>query len=557
MKNDYIAHQFSLLSKLMEIHGENSFKTKTYSVAAFNIEKLTAELSEIPREKIFSIKGIGDSLGKKIIEILDEGHLHVLEDYVKKTPPGVLEMLSIKGIGPKKIATIWKEMEIETVGELLYACNENRLARFKGFGEKTQKSVEESITFYLRNQGSHLYAEVEAYALTIDKLIKKAFEFRQFQLTGNFRRQSEIIDKLEWITTASASELETFFIANDYEVVESLAVTSAYKGPEKVLLQFYSVASEHFQSRLFETSCSDDFLQAWNKIELPDSTSVISSEEDLFAVANIQVIPPFMRENAAILERAKKNTIPTVIQPADIKGIIHSHSTWSDGSHTLEDMAAACIKKGFEYLVISDHSKSAFYASGLFEEQIQAQHQQIDELNTKLAPFKIFKSIECDILNDGTLDYPDKILATFDLVITSIHSNLKMTEEKAMLRVLKAIGNPYTTILGHMSGRLLLSRPGYPLNYREVIDACATNHVAIEINANPRRLDMDWRWIEYAMEKGVYFSIDPDAHSIEEFSVCRFGVLSAQKGGLTRDRNLSSFSLPELESFLATRRQRR
>ena len=175
MKNDYIAHQFSLLSKLMEIHGENSFKTKTYSVAAFNIEKLTAELSEIPREKIFSIKGIGDSLGKKIIEILDEGHLHVLEDYVKKTPPGVLEMLSIKGIGPKKIATIWKEMEIETVGELLYACNENRLARFKGFGEKTQKSVEESITFYLRNQGSHLYAEVEAYALTIDKLIKKSF----------------------------------------------------------------------------------------------------------------------------------------------------------------------------------------------------------------------------------------------------------------------------------------------------------------------------------------------------------------------------------------------
>ena len=551
--NYYIAEQFSLLSKLMDIHGENSFKSKTYSIAAFNIEKLTAQLSEVPTEKIFSMKGIGESIGKKIIEILKEGHLKALEDYFEKTPPGLIEMLSIKGLGPKKIATIWKEMEIETIGELLYACHENRLARFKGFGEKTQKNVEDSITFYLKSQGSHLYAEIESYALTIDKLITKAFPGHQFKITGNFRRQSEIIEKLEWITTASIEELDDYFQKNSYQVEELLATSATFKGSENISLQFYSVPGNQFYSKLFETSCSEEFLQAWNK-QCAGPTGDFTSEEKIFDAVNVHFIPPFMREKDAVIEQAKQKSFSSIIQPTDIKGIIHSHSTWSDGSHTIEAMAQACIDKGYEYLVISDHSKSAFYAKGLFEEQIQAQHQQIDELNTKLAPLKIFKSIESDILNDGSLDYPDAILASFDLVIASVHSNLKMSEEKAMMRLINAISNPYTTILGHLTGRLLLSRPGYPINFEQIIDACVENNVTIEINANPRRLDMDWRWIDYALKKGALFSIDPDAHSVEEFDVCRYGVLAAQKGGLTKERNLSSFSLREFENFLAERR---
>ncbi|HKH63066.1 MAG TPA: helix-hairpin-helix domain-containing protein [Flavitalea sp.] len=551
--NYYIADQFSLLSKLMDIHGENSFKSKTYSIAAFNIEKLTARLSEVPTEKIFSVKGIGDSVGKKIIEILNEGHLKVLEHYIQKTPPGLIEMLSIKGLGPKKIAIIWKEMEIETIGELLYACHENRLARFKGFGEKTQKNVEDSITFYLKSQGSHLYAEIESYALTIDKLITKAFSAHQFQITGSFRRQSEIIEKLEWVTTASIEELDDYFQKNNYQVEESLATSATYKGRENISLQFYSVPADQFYSKLFETSCSEEFLQAWNK-QSSGQTGGYTSEEKIFDAVNLHFIPPFIREKDRVIGQAKQKDFSSIIQPTDIKGIIHNHSTWSDGSHTIEQMAQGCIDKGYEYLVISDHSKSAFYAKGLSEEQIQAQHQQIDELNAKLAPFKIFKSIESDILNDGSLDYPDKILATFDLVIASVHSNLKMSEEKAMMRLVNAISNPYTTILGHMTGRLLLSRPGYPVNYEQIIDACVENNVTIEINANPRRLDMDWRWIDYALEKGALFSIDPDAHSVEEFDVCRYGVLAAQKGGLTKERNLSSFSLREFEEFLARRR---
>jgi len=223
----------------------------------------------------------------------------------------------------------------------------------------------------------------------------------------------------------------------------------------------------------------------------------------------------------------------------------------------LEQMATAAIEKGLSYLVISDHSKSAFYANGLSEERIYAQHRQIEELNQKLTPFTIFKSIESDILNDGSLDYPDPVLNSFDLVIASVHSNLKMTEEKAMMRLMKAIENPFTSILGHMTGRLLLSRNGYPVNHRIIIEACAANQVVIELNAHPRRLDMDWRWIEYALEKNVLISIDPDAHTIDGYDDCRYGVLVAQKAGLRKEQNLSSHSLADFKLFIETQKAKR
>jgi DNA polymerase (family X) len=554
MDNYYIADQFSMLAKLMDIHGENSFKSKSYSIAAFNIEKLPVQLNEIERGQIFSLKGIGDSVGKKVIEIIDRGTMKMLEDYVAKTPPGVLEMLRIKGIGPKKIALIWKEMEIESLGELLYACTENRLARFKGFGEKTQKNVQEAINFYMKSQGSHLYAELESYAWEMNKVLKKKFEPHAMEFTGAFRRQSEIIDKLEWVTTATVPELKEFFLKNNFAEEESGGFTTLFRGPENVLLEFYTVPSDELAIKLFETSSSEAFLEEWNK-SFPGAIKPVREEEEIFSSAGINYIPPFLREQPGIIKKAKQQAYSNLVQPNDIKAIIHSHSNWSDGSNTIEDMAKGCIKRGLEYLVISDHSKSAFYANGLTEERIREQHKYIDELNDKLKPFKIFKSIECDILNDGSLDYSNDVLATFDLVIASIHSNLKMTEEKAMSRLLGAIKNPYTTILGHMTGRLLLSRPGYPVDFKEIIDACHKHNVVIELNANPRRLDMDWRHIPYALEKGVMISIDPDAHEISEFDLCKYGVLMAQKGGVRKDQNLSSFTLKEFEAFLAKRKK--
>jgi len=581
INNDYIADQFSLLAKIMDIHGENSFKTRSYSSAAFTIEKLPAQLTDMPPENIFSIKGIGDAIGKKIQEIIAKGELSLLRQYIEKTPPGIIGMLGIKGLGPKKIATIWKEMDIESIGELLYACQENRLMLYKGFGEKTQTNVKDAIEFYFRSQGSHLYADVESYAQKVHDQLRQNFPEQQLAFTGEFRRQLEVIDQLQWVTTIAPAALSEYLSSNGFtagtsaDVSETSAAQASvisaplvYKGPEGIRLEFYCTDPGRLASTLLETSCSPEFLTAWKQhtIGKPGdtdgaavSTPASPTEVQLFAAANIQFLPPGLREDPAVLQSAvmaaaSANPMPALIQPGDIRAIIHSHSNWSDGSNTLEEMAGACIAKGYEYLVISDHSKSAFYANGLNEERIKAQHAQIDELNNRFAPFTIFKSIECDILNDGALDYSDTILSTFDLVIASVHSNLKMTEEKAMMRLLNAISNPYTTILGHMTGRLLLSRPGYPVDHKKIIDACAEHHTVIELNAHPRRLDMDWRWIGYALEKGVLISVDPDAHSTEGYDHTRFGVLAAQKGGLTPDRNLSSFTLEQFRAFLAGRK---
>jgi DNA polymerase (family 10) len=528
MNNEFIAEQFSLLSKLMDIHGENSFKAKSYSVAAFTLDKL-APVEGMALEKVSAIKGIGDSIGKKILEIQQTGELKALKEIVHKTPPGVIEMLQIKGLGPKKIATIWKEMEIESVGELLYACQENRLLLFKGFGEKTQQNVRDAIEFRLKHAGSHLYAEVESLAHRLDAVLKAAFPGESFALTGDFRRQLEVVTRLEWVTTADVS-----------------AAAAVVGETEGVAVGFVPAAPADFVRVLFETSCSGEFLE---EVKERDGWKDVvgrgcESEEALFAAVGVPYVSPVGREQRGLKDWGR------VIEPGDIRAVIHSHSTWSDGSHSLEEMAAGCIARGYEYLVISDHSQSAFYANGLKPDRIREQQAQIDELNRRLAPFTIFKSIECDILNDGALDYPDDILASFDLVIASVHSNLRMTQEKATSRLLRAIENPYTAILGHMTGRLLLSRQGYPLDHKAIIDACVQNNVVIELNAHPRRLDMDWRWIGYALEQGAMISIDPDAHSVEGIDVIKYGVLAAQKAGVTAEQNLSSFGLEEFREWL-------
>ena len=556
MDNYEIAGNLTMLAKLMEIHGDNPFKAKSYASAAFTIEKLPGELEALPQPKIFELKGIGENIGKKIIELLDTGRVSDLDDYLEKTPPGILEMLRIKGLGPKKIATVWKELEVETIGELLYACNENRLVNYKGFGAKTQENIRQSIEFYLNNAGSYLYAQVESYAAAWQGKLSEWMPAKRFYCTGDFRRHLLTIDKLEWVTDATAAEIAKAF-DNEIYAKEYEGNVTRVKGPENLLLQFYNTTPGLLFTKLFETSSSAEFLDTWTNKFNWNSSKEYASEEDIFLHQKIEWIPPYLREKSFIIDAALTSQLPVLITPNDVKGIIHSHSNWSDGSNTLEQMVKGAIEKGFEYLVISDHSKSAFYAGGLFPDKILQQHALVDELNAKYKPFKIFKSIESDILNDGRLDYDDEVLASFDLVITSIHSNLKMNQEKAMMRLLTAISNPYTTILGHMTGRLLLSRNGYPVDHDTIIDACLQNNVVIELNAHPRRLDMDWKWIDIALEKGVLISIDPDAHSIEEFDNIKYGVLAGQKGGLTKDKNVSSFSLQQFEAFLEMQREKR
>jgi DNA polymerase (family 10) len=549
MDNSAIADNFDLLAKLMDIHGENPFKTKTYAVAAFNIEKLPMQLKDTPREKLSAIRGIGESVGRKVAEMLDSGSLEILSEYISKTPPGVIEMLNIKGIGPKKIHTIWKEIAVESLGELLYACNENRLTLFKGFGEKTQKNVQEAIVFYFLNQGHFLYAQLDTIYPQVENYLQKLFSAENVCVTGAYRRQALTIEELEFVITETNANIKPKFqTAQPPELLEENNDSLLYKLKNGLKLRLYT-GNENITERRFLTTGNAEFTDGFKKA-FPSVSLSAASEEAIFAGANIPYILPCLRETDEIIEKARKKKLPALIQPGDIRSIIHSHSNWSDGSNTIEEMAEECIKRGFEYLVISDHSQTAFYANGLKEHRVREQHAYIDQLNAKLKPFRIFKSIESDILNDGSLDYPESILKTFDLVIASVHSNLKMNEEKATARLLKAIENPYTTILGHMTGRLLLSRNGYPVDHKKIIEACAANKVVIEINAHPRRLDIDWKWIPYALEKGVLLSIDPDAHYLHGFDDVKYGVLAAQKGGLTKENNLSSFSLKEFEKFL-------
>ncbi len=562
MTNDAIADTFTLLAKLMDIHGENAFKIKTYSIAAYNIEKTEQQLSTLTPEQLYATKGIGTSIGSKVTELLTTGTLQQLEQLIAATPQGIIDMMHIKGLGPKKITTIWKELGIESIGELLYACNENRLLLYKGFGAKNQQSIKESIEFYNNAQGSYLYAKVVEVLPEITSYVAAIFAPIQVTLTGAVPMQRSTIDTLEYIVHLPLGTIIDIITAQEHISVvhtHTSLICFKYTGiPLSITIYSSYINGIHMPIKQeLITSSSLEFFNAFDATYHSIDYAKAYSIADAFAQASLSYIPAYARELPQTIELAKQGKLPNVIQATSIKGMIHNHSNWSDGAHTIQEMAEACIALGYEYLVISDHSKSAYYAKGLSEDRIKEQHVLINQLNKQYAPFKIFKSIECDILNDGSLDYSDAILSTFDLVIASVHSNLKMTQEKAMQRLLTAVENPYTTILGHLTGRLLLSRPGYPVQYERIIEACATNYVSIELNAHPSRLDVDWQYIPSILASDVLISINPDAHSTNGFGVVTYGVLAAQKGLLTAAQNLSSFSLHDFEEYIYEIRERK
>jgi DNA polymerase (family X) len=551
MRNEQIAEYFSLLAKIMDIHGENSFKTKTYANAAFQIDRLDVQLFEIPRNQWDGLKGVGPNTASKIEEIIKTGTLSLLDDFLSKTPDGIVEMLAIKGLGPKKIHTIWKEMEIESIGELLYACNENRLTLYKGFGEKTQQNVKEAILFLMAQKGKFLYQQAVPFVTDYEQALQQLFSEKLVGLTGDMRRQNETIESIDFLVSMENDEVIVAMEEKGYTLSNTNDNQISFDMANAPRLSIYTCTDTNRGTQLLLTTGNCEFVK-WIEVKTGSTLSATNfgTEEEIFKQAGISFIEPQHRDIAIDEPYYIKYIQTQNANPQNIKGIIHSHSKWSDGSQTIEEMAKAAIEMGLSYLVISDHSKAATYAGGLTEERILVQHKEIDQLNEKLAPFKIFKSIECDILGNGQLDYDDDVLSSFDLVIASVHSTLKMSEEKAMQRLLTAIENPYTLILGHMTGRLLLSRNGYPVDHKKIIDACAANQVVIELNAHPRRLDMDWRWIPYALEKEVLISINPDAHSVDGFHDIRYGCIVAEKALLPASSNLSSFTLSEFEEWL-------
>ncbi len=553
MTNKEIARVFSELASIMELHDENPFKIRSYQNAYITLRKLDKPLTEMTRTEMDAIKGVGKAIGDKIQELLQTGELETFQKYAEKTPSGVVEMLRIKGFGPKKIQAVWQDMGIETVGELVYACNENRLIELKGFGKKTQEEIRKAAEYYLKSKNKRFWAAADADTEGVVAFLTKGIKAQgitdfKIERVGELRRLNPIVEKIE-LLIAGVENIEALFDSETLVLLDKKEGVFLAKTENETPVVIYTCGLEEIGSKMFKYSGSRNFLEAFVKTTEGIDFKNLKTEKEVFDKANLPFIEPELREEIDILELAKANKLPNLIQLGDIQGVIHTHTTYSDGINTVREMAEAAQRLGYKYIGISDHSKAAFYANGLKEDRVEQQWQEIDDLNKEFFNFKILKSIECDILYEGGLDYSDDILRGFDFVIASVHSNLKMDLDKATSRLIKAVENPFTNILGHPTGRLLLSREGYPIDHKKVIDACAANNVSIELNANPYRLDLDWTWIPYAREKGVLICINPDAHSVEGINDIRYGVLTARKGRLDTEGCLNARDLDGFWDF--------
>lgn len=563
MDHKTLLKRLKLCIQLMELHDENSFKIRSYQGALNSLERGDQDIMELSNAELSQIPGVGKSILESIEQLKSRESFDFLDQLLEKTPEGILEILQIKGLGPKKVKTIWDELGITSTHELMEACQSGKVAKIKGFGEKTQDTIIQNLEFKASNAGKWLYADIEIRIEDFEKELQELYPEAAIAIVGDFARKMEIISEAEFLIG-----LDSLFGGKEkLKSLETITWDLSQSSPfswRGSLKEVNLKVTIHFTTK-------KDFL--WKKLsliaspghlaELVDEKESISeklakrnydSEEEFFGVNELQYIPVEMREGFGEVALAKADQIPELLKESDLKGILHNHSTYSDGKHSLRQMAEHCKNLGFEYLGISDHSRTAFYAGGLEIEKVLKQHAEIDELNLELAPFRIFKGIESDILPDGKLDYPDETLAKFDFIVSSIHSVLNMDIRKATQRLITAIENPYTTILGHPTGRLLLRRAGYPIDHKSIIDACAANHVVIEINANPWRLDLDWRWVSYAMQQGVKLSINPDAHEMDGFDDMKYGVLVGRKGGLTKEMTLNTFSEKEIADYFYNRK---
>jgi DNA polymerase (family X) len=526
MTNKAIAYAFDELANLLELHDENEFRVRSYRNAYLTLRKVETPLSELSDAEIKSIKGVGPGIAAQIRELLDSGQMPLLEKYRADTPAGVVEMLEVNGFGPKKVRVVWKDMGIESIGELRYACNENRLVEYKGFGLKTQEDLKQKLEYFLKSRDKlHLDAALEA-ADRVGALLTKKLPGAFAAPVGEVRRRCPVVDTLEMLVGFNG-ELTDVFDDEVLRLEQEEGSTYRVRLDGNTPVTLHRCVQEEFGSKLFRYTGNAEYLDAFVKNNPGLNFKSLHTEQEVFEKAGLLFVEPELRESATAVP------MPGLIVEEDLKGVVHIHTTWSDGLHSLREMCEYARDLGYQYIGITDHSQSAFYANGLKPDRVKAQMDEIDALNAEMAPFRIFKGIESDILNDGSLDYEDALLEKFDFVIASVHSNLRMSREKATERVVRAIENPATTILGHPTGRLLLSREGYPLDWDQVFEACVRHKTAIELNANPWRLDIDWTLIPRALQLGIPISINPDAHSKEGIHDTRYGVMVARKGGLT------------------------
>ncbi len=562
-----IAAVLDNIGVLLELKGEHSFKARAYYNAARLIESLQEDIHLlVAEERLSSIKGIGSGLDKKIRLLALTGSLDYYDELRSSVPAGHLEMLRIQGLGPKKIRKLHENLNIETLGELEYACRENRLIDLPGFGKKSQENILTGIESLKRFSEKRLYVEAAEIAGALLEAVQGSGYAARSSIAGSLRRRNEVVKDIDIVASSeNPAELADVFTGlpqverttSRGETKASVALSSGINADLRIVTEReFPFALHHFTgSKEHNVAMRHRAIQMkmkMNEYGLFSDNGLVAcaSEEEIFAALGLAYIPPELRENCGEIEAAADGTLPVLVEMKDIRGIFHAHTTASDGTSSLKGLVDYAKKMGLEYIGIADHSRSAYYAGGLSIDQVRRQHAEIDEMNRKDDSFRIFKGIESEILPDGSLDYDDSVLNKFDFIIAAVHSHFSMSEHEMTARVMKALENKHTTILAHPTGRLLLARNPFRIDMGKVIDHAALTNTAIELNSSPHRLDLDWRLCRPAKKKGVKISINPDAHHDEGLSDISFGINIARKGWLEKSDCLNCMGLKEISDYL-------
>ena len=562
MNHKEIAAAFHEISQLLELKGENEFRIKAYQRASFAL-KATENLDDLAaRGALAKIPALGKGTVVIVEELLRTGRSTFLDDLYLSVPEGVRAMLQLPGLGPKKVRRLWHELGIESIGELEYACHENRLKQFTGFGEKTQQQVLQAIAFLKQTQHMHLFAELFSLAQSLLTDLRTKPMVQRAELAGELRRLCPLVSEVHFVVEAEPSIFD--LMANLGDVLERDTRSISVQLSARIVLRVWRAEAQQFGFHWAKHTAS---LLHWEQLGQRASALGLSleaeglvkngapvlcpDEESLYTALGLSLIPAPLREGLGEVEDASKQQVFSLIAPGQVRGILHSHSTWSDGTASIEEMARQAQARGYTYLQISDHSQAAHYAGGLSAERLSAQSQEIDALQQKLTGIRLLKGIEVDIMADGALDLDADTLSGLDLVIASVHMRFKQTKEEMTARLIRAVQSPHVDILGHPTGRLLLSRAPYEIDFEQVFTAAAQANTAIEINANPQRLDLDWERLQLAKKLGVRLCISPDAHSVAGLDHTFFGVCVAQKGGLSA---VDIWNTQEAEAFLASRK---
>lgn len=553
MKNE-ITQLLREIAELLELKGENPFKLRAYTNAADIIADGNIDIiGRVNDGTLREINGIGEALQQKLTEFVKTGRLEYYEKLKSEIPPEMIAISRIKGVGAKKAKSLVEVYNIHSIDDLELMAENGELAKLKGFGQKSASQVLESINESREYIGKFRLDTAFNAAKEIITILKQTESVSKVSSAGELRRWLEIIDTLDFVVIPTNLEKLKSALSKEYKL-EILPESIAFIY-HKIPVKLHLADEDNFGLISHSLSCSSQYLNVFNDVAkntfsiknnyfyAGDERISVPTEQSVYEKLTMQYVEPETREDGQALQYAITSDLPTMIEESDMKGMLHCHSTWSDGVNSIEEMALESKRLGYSYFAITDHSKTAVYANGLSPQRVIEQHKEIDELNSKDLGIKILKGIESDILNDGSLDYDEEILSKFDLVVASVHSNFTMSKNEMTDRVIRALMSPYTTILGHPTGRILLRRKGYEIDQKAVIDAAAENKKIIEINANPYRLDLDWRLLGYAKQKGVKIAINPDAHNLQGLQQVMYGIRMARKGWLTHNDIVNTYSL--------------